>query len=215
MNWTAMVHSNLPGNVDAKWNCIRLLLASLRTPSVQAQAPCDSESLTEGNLTCLHLPLRWVLRWRPRCRPRWRLTHHTVRVADITFYTVNDAGLSDDEWEIIKARHLLTDSEAKRINSYPGYMPLLPLTWAAVEVESAVLGTSFNDLPTRALENGGRIEDIQRYRVGDLLKLFNHIIFEFRGHCGFITNWIAMPEPFPYYHAVTFGTYMYGGSPRP
>ena len=30
MNWAAMVHNNLPGDADVKWNCIRLLLASMR-----------------------------------------------------------------------------------------------------------------------------------------------------------------------------------------
>ena len=53
------------------------------------------------------------------------------------------------------------------------------------------------------------IQDVERWRVKDLLNNFNRLVFEFRGHCGYITNWLAMPEPFPYYHGVCFACYMY------
>ena len=33
MNWAAMVHNNLPGDADVKWNCIRLMLACMREQS--------------------------------------------------------------------------------------------------------------------------------------------------------------------------------------
>ena len=59
--------------------------------------------------------------------------------------------MSEEEWDIIKKRHLLTDEEVERINEYDGYMPLLPLVWAMVEVESAVLGAKFDEFPTRCL----------------------------------------------------------------
>ena len=111
----------------------------------------------------------------------------------------------------MKGRQLITDAEIAQINAYQGYKPLLPLAWAMTEVESAVYGVPFSERPIFRInvEGGTKITDIERHRVHDILSNFNQLIFTFRGHCGFITNWIAMPEPFPYYHAVTFASTMY------
>ena len=59
MNWAAMVHSNVPGNEDVKWNCIRLLLASMRAhptfdPSADAlrRAPATARKTLRRTHAC-------------------------------------------------------------------------------------------------------------------------------------------------------------------
>ena len=108
------------------------------------------------------------MRYGERLPPHAKLSGGPTRVRARRhhFYMINDSetggSLSEDEWEIIKGRHLLTDGEIAQINAYNGYKPLLPLAWAMTEVESAVIGVKFEDRAILKLNRPGgtKITDI-------------------------------------------------------
>ena len=71
------------------------------------------------------------------------------------------------------------------------YKPFLPITWALEEVEAAL-----NDA---AVNHGGPSGP----GLAALVGAFRTLAFEFRGHCGQITNWLKQPVPFPYFQFLT------------
>ena len=74
-------------------------------------------------------------------------------------------------------------------------MPFLPLNWALMEFETALHPTSLQH---------AELTSCERFRVIDLLAQSRELLFEFRGHCGQITNWLKQPVPFQYYHGLAF-----------
>lgn len=129
---------------------------------------------------------------------QWNATRLVLASMHIQYYTLNesDAGdaISPAEWDVIVNRNLLNRDEIEVLKTYSGFKPFLPLIWAMAEVESALL----QDLST------GKAADMSaRFSVSDLLSNFRELAFVFRGHCGQITNWLAQPVPFPYFHVLT------------
>ena len=75
------------------------------------------------------------------------------------------------------SRHLLSEDEKQAILDYKGFKPFLLLVWALREVEAALPDAKHN------------LRDVQ------LLTNFREQAFNFRGHCGQITNWLKLPVP--------------------
>ena len=122
MNWAAMVQNNIHADIDTKWNCLRLLLGSMRTPS----PPLDALPLTiphprfSPTHFCRATPPRNARQVTPSTR------------ADILYYTINDSEggitLAPEEWDIIQSRQLLTRQEIETIDKYDGCAPSSPRT---------------------------------------------------------------------------------------
>lgn len=128
---------------------------------------------------------------------QWNATRLILASMHIQYYTLNEseggAAISEEEWNNILKRNLLTPSEMDTLTAYKGYKPFLPLVWALNEVEDALLSK---------VSGEGKDATAQRFTVADLLSNFRELAFGFRGHCGQITNQLKQPVPFPYFHAL-------------
>ena len=139
------------------------------------------------NWVCLvrnHLP-------RDADNLHWNATRLILASLHVMYFTLAEstdgANLSEAELKAIYDRELLTKEEVDRIVKYTGYKPFLPLIWAQREVAAAIEGST--QLPSN--------DDQLMYH-------FRELAFQFRGHCGQITNELAEPVPFPYFHMLTF-----------
>ena len=121
---------------------------------------------------------------------QWNATRLFLASLHVMYYTLAEstdgANLSDSEMKVIYARELLKEEEVDRIVRYKGYKPFLPLIWAQREVAASI------DASTQLPSNDDQ-----------LMYHFRELAFQFRGHCGQITNELAEPVPFPYFHMLT------------
>ena len=131
-----------------------------------------------------------------------------------TLYGSDDGvGLSTDEWDMMIARNLITETEAEKLAKYAGFKPLVALVWA-IDGRSTS-SASGRRRRRRATATSGRACEIEV-----ILQQFREVAFKFRGHCGQIVNLLSQPIPFPYFHllhvimlcqllllAYTLGTY--------
>jgi len=130
---------------------------------------------------------------------QWNAVRLFLAAMHIQYYTLNEsdggAGISEQEWNNIIGRNLLTSDEKVLITEYKGFKPFLPLVWALDEVETAFSAEDDDKTATERAQ--------ERFFHSDLLQNFRELAFAFRGHCGQITNGLAMPVPFPYFHSLT------------
>jgi len=129
----------------------------------------------------------------PRDRQlQWNATRLILLSMHLLYYTLKEsdsgASISGKEEATLFQRELLTPVELKMIKAYKGYKPYLPLIWAQREVGAAIQGST--GLPDWSVD-------------GQLMHHFRELAFAFRGHCGQITNELAEPVPFPYFHMLT------------
>jgi len=134
---------------------------------------------------------------------QWNATRLLLASMHIQYYTLNEseggAAITAEEWDTIKKRNLLKQSEIAALKNFTGYKPFLPLVWALGEVEDALLPKPDGDASEVEVERA----NMERFRVSDLLSNFRELAFTFRGHCGQISNWLKQPVPFPYFHVLT------------
>ena len=176
---------------------------------------------------------------------RWNATRMLLAAMHIQYYTINakfgrqsdlhtskataqEEPISDDEWQLMRERHLLTREESDVVRAFRGYRPFLPLVWALEEVESAFASPSGSVTPSEGAHGSTEL------RRAEVISSFRAVAFEFRGHCGQITNWLkqvrvhlpissalrwplpttssfcvptrspcTQPVPFPYFHVLT------------
>ena len=148
---------------------------------------------------------------------QWNAMRFVLTAMHLLYYTLygseDGVGLSTDEWDMMIARNLITETEAEKLAKYAGFKPLVALVWAIDEAKHLVGEWSQAETARhRDLGQGMRDEVI--------LQQFREVAFKFRGHCGQIVNLLSQPIPFPYFHllhvimlcqllllAYTLGTY--------
>ena len=148
---------------------------------------------------------------------QWNAMRFVLTTMHLLYYTLygsdDGVGLSTDEWDMMIARNLITETEAEKLAKYAGFKPLVALVWALDEAKNLVGEWSQAETARhRDLGQGMRDEVI--------LQQFREVAFKFRGHCGQIVNLLSQPIPFPYFHllhvimlcqllllAYTLGTY--------
>ena len=122
---------------------------------------------------------------------RWNAARFIPASMHILFYSLNQSeggdAITEQEWGRIRFRHLLTPHECSLITAYKGFKPFLPVMWALQEVEVIFASTLATGSVPRAA------------RSVDALSAFRGLAFQFRTHCGQITNWLRNPVPFPYF----------------
>jgi len=118
---------------------------------------------------------------------KWNCARFVLAAHHLLFYTLNSTQkVSDDEWKLVHDRALLSKTEKEQLTACKAYRPLILLVWALREVDLALGGKAANDPRTAAISAE-----------------FRQQAFDFRGHCGQITNWLKQPVPFPYFHVLS------------
>jgi len=126
---------------------------------------------------------------------RWNVMRLVLASVHVLFYGLNSGGgpavpVTDDEWEAMRKRHLLTIDEIKVLQAYAGYKPFLPIIWALEEVEDGL-----KQYANSPIEGGPSPP-----QLASAIAQFRNLALDIRGHCGQITNWLKQPVPFPYFH---------------
>ena len=128
-----------------------------------------------------------------RSTARWNATRYVLAATHVLYYSLHGEGLSDDEWEVIGSRGLLSQTEMEETKAYKGMKPFLVLSWALAEAEGILVAARPVDLDGMGLATTAMREEI-------LMSQFREVVFKFRGHCGQIVNLLKQPVPFPYFH---------------
>ena len=115
---------------------------------------------------------------------RWNCIRFLLAAQHYVYYTLRPGGkVTDEEWDIIFDRHLLTRAECIRVQAYQGFAPLLMITWSLQEVKSAMVAQGEVHLETSLIWHE-----------------FQEICFDFRGHLSLMLNLMKQPVPWPYFH---------------
>jgi len=120
---------------------------------------------------------------------QWNAVRHILAASHVHYYVLNGAegDISEREWSVILRRQLLNPDEQARVSGYRGMKPLLLITWALQELRHQLHPPHVRAEPTH--DTG-------------LMQEFTEVAFELRGHCGQLTNMLAQPVPWPYFHLV-------------
>ena len=173
-----------------------------------------------------HLPRDPALQWSAT-----RLILASMHLQYYTLNdSAGGADIDEDEWRSIHDKELLTPHECDLIKTHGGSKPYLPLLWAQREVIMTTLQTRtpaqlrpqrpalshsprcplLNEtrsfpLAVSLLQVAAAIDASNQLPKTDahLMHAFRELAFTFRGHCGQITNELAEPVPFPYFHSAS------------
>lgn len=124
-----------------------------------------------------------------RASARWNATRFILAATHLLYYTLYGDKLTDDEYEMIVARDLLTDDECATLKEYKGFKPWVAMCWSLDDVEQLV---------QRDSHDAGRPPDGVREMLA--LQEFRDVAFRFRTNAGQIFNLLKQPVPFPYFH---------------
>ena len=123
--------------------------------------------------------MNWVCLVRNHCPQdkavRWNCTRFVLSCVHVLYFSLNEPApgepdIGEEEWDIMRERHLFTMAEIATLKEYKGYKPFLPLVWALEEVEKA-MKTDYPNAP-RGPE------------LATIIATFRGLAFEMRGHCG-------------------------------
>jgi len=109
-------------------------------------------------------------------------------------YAGIDGDFGNNEWIVMEHLCLLTNKEINIIKTYGGFKPFLCIKWALAEVRMVLLRADGLQLA------GGRLE--LSMRDAQIYHNFVDNAFRFRGHASQVSNLLAAPVPFPYFHVV-------------
>ena len=112
---------------------------------------------------------------------QWNTTRYILAAAHILYYALHGDSISEDEWQMMGARELLSAGELEVLKAYKGFKPFLAVSWGLDAAKAMCAQTGERD-------NGWSSWQ------------FREVAFKFRGHCGQIINLLKQPVPFPYFH---------------
>ena len=123
---------------------------------------------------------------------RWNASRYVMAAMHVLFYTLHSAeecgpaGITKDEWLMMRARQIITEDEVAKLDAYPGFKPLLALMWALREAQALVAEWSH-----AAADRHGDLG--QCMRDEHVLTHFREVACTFRGHCGQINGILNKP----------------------
>jgi len=115
---------------------------------------------------------------------RWNCVRFLLAAQHWVMYTLRPGGkVTDEEWDIIQERHLLSYEECVKVRGYQGFAPLLLITWSLNEVKQEMATDSEVHFQTSLVWDE-----------------FTEIAFKLRGHLSSLLNVMKQPVPWPYFH---------------
>jgi predicted membrane chloride channel (bestrophin family) len=117
----------------------------------------------------------------------WNCMRLMLAANHLIYYTLHGEGISDDEWELIIMRDLLTDDEVEKLRRYKGLKPFIAICWGVDHAKSMLRHEANRHFRSEQAEEIAIMQ-------------FREVAFKFRGHCGQILNLLKQPVPFPYFH---------------
>ena len=145
---------------------------------------------------------------------QWNAARYMLGALHIQYYSLDDGGkpIDNHEWETMLDRGFFTDKEAAELKQYTGFKPWLSLLWALqacthahahsrkhAGMHACTLGIHTHMHVLQEIDTAlSHKEELTGNAIARKLMLddFRKIAFDFRGHCGHLTNWVQQPVPF-------------------
>lgn len=198
----------LEPDYEAPWNIIKVPTALLTFFLVFFNGKCYERFCGYYNAHCgiggrlQQLSGQTLSSWPNNPAERWEAMRYLIASACVVYFKVSDPPgaprpIEDEEWLRLLSDEgewlrygrnicppLLTKDEVEVLKSYKGNMQMLLQTWGL-----------------RELRNGCRT--VLGGVEGEIIYVeMEREVFELRSNCAFISNNLAMPIPFPYFHAL-------------
>ena len=198
----------LEPDYEAPWNIIKVPTALLTFFLVFFNGKCYDRFCGYYNAHCgiggrlQQLAGQTLSSWPNHPAERWEAMRYLIASACVVYFKVSDPPgaprpIEDEEWARLLSDEgswlkygrqicppLLTKDEVEVLKAYKGNIQMLLQTWGLRELRHGcrtILGGS-----------EGEVIYVEMERE----------VFGLRGECAFISNNLAMPIPFPYFHAL-------------
>lgn len=127
-----------------------------------------------------------------RSSAQWNAVRFVLAAGHLLYYALHGDGLSDDEWQMIVLRDLLTEGEVEALKAYKGMKPFLAICWG---LDHAKLMFARAHHPHLQHNSAASVHAEEL-----MMAPMREVAFKMRGHMGQIINLLKQPVPFPYFH---------------